>query len=226
MYIRSTVPELEFGAGTREARVTVADKITLRRRTVSTSVHSIITQNAHPLLRCLDELASSTLAVPHVRTSEASVRNAREGRAGLEEVGVGTHEDVGHHGTRARTRGEYTAGINAIVLNSVAHHGSDSEGIASLVVREGRRAVNVPASSRVGRIGVDDNEAVRISEVGVLGTLKVRLGGTRAVMHGDDERWWVGQLRRLVDEHLYAGWVGAEVGDLLELASCGKRADS
>ena len=66
---------------------------------------------------------------------------------------------------------------------------------------------------------------MRIGLVGILSTLEVGLSGTRAVMHRDDEGGWVGELGGFVDEHLDACGVRAEVRDLLELTSSGKRAN-
>lgn len=182
--------------------------------------------DTYPLLRGLNELTSGALTVPQTGSSEASVRDAREGRSSCEQVGVGTHEDVGHHGARAGARREDASRIDTIRLDGVANHGGNGLRIASGVVRERRGSVDIPTSSRVGCVGVDDYEAVGVCEVRVLGALEVRLSGTLAVVHGDDERWRAGKARWLVQEHLHACRVGPEVRDLLELPSCGERANS
>jgi hypothetical protein len=62
---------------------------------------------------------------------------------------------------------------------------------------------------------------VAVSEVGVLSATEISLSGSGAVVHSDDERWWTRKPGGLVDKHLHAGGVSAEVADLLELTSGG-----
>lgn len=149
-------------------------------------------KTTHPLLSSLNKLTGRALAVPQVGTSEATVRDTRESGSGLEKIRVGTHEDIRHHGSRTGTRGEDTARVNAIVLDSVADHRGDSERVATLVMRESRCGVDIPASSRVGGVGVDDYETMRVGKVGVLSAGEVCLRCARAVVHGDNERRGVG----------------------------------
>jgi len=78
--------------------------------------------------------------------------------------------------------------------------------------------MHIPASSRVGCVGVDNHEAlVRVRKVGVVGASEVGLGGTSAVVHGDDEGGVRHETSGLVLVHLDVGGVAAEVGNLNQL---------
>ena len=78
--------------------------------------------------------------------------------------------------------------------------------------------MNIPASSRVGSIRVDDDKAMLVSKLPVWCARKVGLGGAGAVV-GCDENWGVGggcDLIRDIDVHANVGGVRAKIGDLLE----------
>lgn len=78
--------------------------------------------------------------------------------------------------------------------------------------------VDIPAPSRVRRVGVDDDEPVLVGELAVGCAAEVCLGGTSAVM-GSDENWGVGRGGNLVgnvNKHSDIGRVCAKVVDLLK----------
>lgn len=74
-----------------------------------------------PLRRRLAELAVGALVVPsrgvlrrgRAGDVEAAVGHTRVDRAGLEDVGVGAHEDVRHHGAGAGAGHEYAVDVSA-----------------------------------------------------------------------------------------------------------------
>lgn len=167
----------------------------------------------------LRELAIGTLVVPHPRAREASVRYTRKGGTSTENVGVGAREDVGHHGARRRAGHEDARGVDAPVLDRIAHHVRDAERVAAGVMRERCVGVHVPTSSAVGRVGVDHDELVRVGEVGVLRAGEVRLCGAGAVVHRNDQRWVGGETRGADVVEANPCWVVSKVtGELLELA--------
>lgn len=61
---------------------------------------------------------------------------------------------------------------------------------------------DIPASSLVRRLGVDDNETVLVGELCVGRTSVVSIGSARAVVDGNDDRRLSSKLVRDVDEHL------------------------
>lgn len=179
----------------------------------------------YPLLRSLDELASSTLAIPEVGALEARVGDAREGSTRREDVGVRSHKHVRHHSTGRRASGEDTRRVDTPVRDGIANGGNNAEGVAASVVCQCLSGVHVPALTGAGgSVGVEENVAVLVGEGGVLGAGEVCLGGTRAVVHGDDERGWVRELGGLVVEHADVRWVGAPVVELYQLSGGGERA--
>lgn len=88
--------------------------------------------------------------------------------------------------------------------------------VASTVVGERGRRRDIPASAAVGRLGVDDDIAVCLSQLGILSALVVGRSSATAVVNGDDDGGLGGELVGNVDVHLDARGVGTEVGDLLE----------
>lgn len=98
-----------------------------------------------PLLRSLDILAIST-AVPPARRilrrggalhEEAPVGDARVGRPGLEDVRVGAHEDLCHHGAGGGAGDVDAVGVAAVFGHGVGDHVGDGLGVAAAVVGEG-----------------------------------------------------------------------------------------
>jgi hypothetical protein len=99
---------------------------------------------------------------------------------------------------------------------------------------------DVPASSRVWRLRVDDDETVLLGEFGVRRAGVVGIGSALAVVDGNDDRGLSSELVRDVDVHLGLRWmsvserscvaidertnvgrVGSIVGNLLQ--RCGQR---
>lgn len=195
----STVPDLHPWPGAGVSRVSRADKVS-------------------PLLSRQRLGSTSTLVVPHASSREASVGDTGERRAGGKEIGIGAHEDVGHHRTRRRASREHPVLIDAMVLNGKTHSAGNSQRVSSSIVGEGSVGVDIPASSAVGGVRVEDDEGlVLVGEVGVLGAAEVRLGSTRAVVHCDDQSRVGDDASRLVEVHPHIGGVGAEAVDLLQL---------
>ena len=76
--------------------------------------------------------------------------------------------------------------------------------------------VHVAVLATVWHIWVDDEEAMRVREVGELRAGEEDLGGARAEVHRDDERRGRGELGGLVHEHPGVGRVRPKGRDLLE----------
>jgi len=179
----------------------------------------------YPLLTSHGRHTGSAVVVPHTRTLEARVGDTSKGSTSDEQVGVGTRQDVGHHRARRSTGHEDLILGNAPVLDGIPHDGGNGERITTAVVCKSFSAVDIPAASRVGSVGVDDHEAlVRVGKVGVVGAGKVCLGGTGAVMHGDDKGWVGYEACGLVRVHFDVGGVAAKVGDLNQLVLGGESA--
>lgn len=70
---------------------------------------------------------------------------------------------------------------------------------------------DIPASSLVRGLGVDDDEAVLVGELCVGRTSVVGLGGTGAVVDGNDDRRLSSKLVRDVDVHLGLQWMSVIV---------------
>jgi len=172
-----------------------------------------------PRLRRLTALPRRALRIPHAGPREAAVGHTGKGGAGGEKVRVRARQHVRHHGAGAGAGHEDAGGVGAVLLDRVADHACDAEGVAAGIVRQSRGAVDVPAVAGVGGVGVDDDEAVLVGERGVAGTGVVGLGGAAAVVHRDDDVGVALEGVGHVDVHLGAGGVGAEVGDLRQRGS-------
>jgi hypothetical protein len=146
----------------------------------------------------------------------------------------------GHHSARAATSHEDTAGIALVLVESVSDHVGDRVAVAATVVGERSLGRDIPASSRVGGLRVDDDETVLLSQFGVRRASVVGVGSALAVVDGNDDRGLSSKLVRDVDVHLGLRWVsvlvrsciaigertnvgrvGSIVGDLLQ--RCGQR---
>ena len=88
--------------------------------------------------------------------------------------------------------------------------------VASTVVGEGGIGRNIPAGTVVGRLGIDDNVAICLSQRGILGTSVVGRSRAGAVVNSNDDGGLAGEVVGDIDVHLDARGVGAEVSDLLE----------
>jgi len=74
------------------------------------------------LLTSHGRYTGSTVVVPHTRTLEAGVWDTSKGSTSDEQVGVGTGQDVGHHGTRRGTGHEDLVLGDTPVLDGVPHN--------------------------------------------------------------------------------------------------------
>lgn len=101
-----------------------------------------------PLGRGFGKLASRARITPRVCSGETGVRNTGECGAGLENVGVGAEQHVGHHGTRTDAGGEDTGGVGRVSGDGVSYHVSDREGVAAAIVGESGGRVYIPAATR------------------------------------------------------------------------------
>lgn len=205
-FVAGAVVDGDLGTGSVVAWVSGADEIT-------------------PLLGGLGEVAVGAVGVPHAGGGEAAVWDTGEGSSSLEEVWVGSHEDLGHHSTGGGSGGIDTGGVDAVCVDGVANEGGDTAGISSSIVREGGGGSDIPAPSGVWGLWVDDDELVDIGKVLVGSVGVVGVGGTSTVM-GSYEKSWVGSnIVRNVDVETDIVGVGVlggvEVGDLGELGSEG-----
>jgi len=116
-----------------------------------------------PLSSSFRELALSTLGVPHTTSGETTERNTRPGGPSSENIRIGAHQHVGHHRSGTDTDGEDTGGIGLVGADSVLDHVDDGQGISTAVVSESCRGVNIPASTDIRGIGVNDDEPVLVS---------------------------------------------------------------
>ena len=91
-----------------------------------------------PLRASEDELALSALGVPAVLRliglGEAAKGNTGVDDAGLEDVGVGTSKDAGHHCAGGRADGEDTVGVDAPIGDGEPRCGGNPDGVATPVV--------------------------------------------------------------------------------------------
>lgn len=98
-----------------------------------------------PLLGGLGDLAVGALVVPSrgflggggTLDVEASVRNTGVDGTGLENVGVGSDEDVGHHGTRAGSGNENSLGVSTVLVDCVLDHVDDGLAVTTAIVLQG-----------------------------------------------------------------------------------------
>ena len=175
-----------------------------RARASVAGVHGL--GDSAPVLRGADHFTLGAAAVPSIGLVgggvEASGGNSGVNNGGLEQLGVGCGHDVlsinhlllantpetvqflgvihGHHGTRARSGDEDLAGVHLVLLGSPVDHVGDRVAVTTTVVGQSSLGADIPASSAVGAFGVDDNEAILLSQLSVRGASVVSLGGTSA----------------------------------------------
>ena len=132
------MPELDLGAGPGIAGVGGAHEVA-------------------PLLRGLDALAVGAGVVPHAGAGEAGEGNACKGGNSGEDVRVGAGEDLREHGAGGEAGGKDPRGVAVVLLQGVADHVDNREGVTAGVVLEGGVGVHVPTVAGVGGIRVDDD---------------------------------------------------------------------
>lgn len=177
-----------------------------------------------PLLRRLDQGATRALVVPAwgilARLSafdvEAAIGDARVGGAGLEDIRVGTGEDIGHHGARAGAGGVHAVRIAAEVGHGVLDHVDDSQAVAAALVGQRGGRGDIPAAAGRRCIGVDHDEPVGVGQCGVLGPAEVGVGGAGAVVDCHDNGRRCGHTRRHVHVHAGVSWSIGEGRDLFQ----------
>lgn len=125
-----------------------------------------------------------------------------------------------HHGTTAGSRNEDLGSIDLVLGDGPLDHVRDGAAVAAAVVGQGGLAADIPAGSRVGRAGVDDNEAILLCKLGVGAAGVVGLGGTSAVVDSHNNTGLGRKLLGHVDEESSLGGRGAEVGHLGEGSRC------
>jgi hypothetical protein len=149
------------------------------------------------------------------------------------------HCTYGHHSTRAAASDKDTASITLVLVKSVSNHVGDRVAVAATIVGERSLGRDIPASSLVRRLGVDDDETVLLGEFGVRRASVIGIGSALAVVDGNNDRGLSSELVRDVDVHLglrcvsvserlynaiertNVGRVGSIVGHLLQ--RCGQR---
>lgn len=148
-FVVGSVPQLHSRSGSGEAWVSVANQVT-------------------PLGRGFGGLAIRARRVPCGGSGKAGERNTGECSTGLEDVGVGTNQDVGHHATRAVAGDEDTVGVGRIFGDGVADHVSDGEGVTTAIVGESGGRGNIPAASRDDRVGIASSSTKSQFDIRVL----------------------------------------------------------
>jgi hypothetical protein len=125
-----------------------------------------------------------------------------------------------HHGTTARACDKNLGGIRLVLLQSPLNHVCNGVAVTATLMSQCLLAANVPAGARVGRAGVDDNEAILLGKGLVRAASIVRLCGTTAVMNGYNNTRRCGELLWHIDVEGGLGWGVAERCDLLEATRC------
>jgi len=97
-----------------------------------------------------------------VAAGEAGEGDARVCGAGLEDLRVRAHHDVGHHGARGGAHDEDLVLVAVELAEREVDHADDAGRVARAAVRQGAGVVDVPAVAVLGGLRVDDNEAVVI----------------------------------------------------------------
>ena len=177
-----------------------------------------------PLLRRLDQGAARALVVPawgilawlRAFNVEAAIRDARVGGSGLEDIRVGTSEDVGHHGARAGAGGVHAVCISAKVGHGVLDHVDDGQAVAAAFVGQGGSRGDVPAAAGRRCIRVYHDEAVGVGQCGILGAAEVGVGSAGAVVDCHDDGRRCGYTRRHVNVHAGVSWSIGEGRDLFQ----------
>lgn len=108
----------------------------------------------------------------------------------------------GHHGAGAASSDEDAAGVSLVLAESVGDHVGDGVAVAAAIVSQGGLGRDIPASALVRRLGVDDDEAVLVGELGVRRAGVVSLGSTGAVVDSNDDGRLRSKLVGHVDVHL------------------------
>lgn len=85
-------------------------------------------------------------------------------------MGVSAHS---HHSTRRRARDENLGRVGLVSLQGIANHVGDAVAVGAAIVSHGSFGADVPASSTVGTLGIDDDEALLIRKLGIRRTLVV-----------------------------------------------------
>jgi hypothetical protein len=112
------------------------------------------------------------------------------------------HCTYGHHSARTAASHKDTASIALVLVKSVSDHVSDRVAVATTIVGERSLGRDIPASSRVRRLRVDNDETVLLGEFGVRRAGVVGVGSALAVVDGNDDRGLSSELVRDVDVHL------------------------
>lgn len=116
-FVIGSMPQLHSWAGAGVPRVCVPDQVA-------------------PLRGGFGRLTTRTGAVPCARASKAGEGDTGKGRAGLEDIWVGTDQDIGHHAAGAVAGDEDTVGVGRVSSDGIANHVADRERVTTAIVLE------------------------------------------------------------------------------------------
>lgn len=114
-------------------------------------------------------------------------------------------EAYGHHGSRATARNENLLSITRVLLQSVLHHVSNTVAVAASIMRQSRLGRNIPATTLIRRLGINDNKPMLVGEFGVGRAGVIGVSGAGAVVDRDDDGGLVGEGVRDIDVHFCLG---------------------
>lgn len=81
-----------------------------------------VTNEVTPCLCGTRLLALSTLGIPHARSTEATEWNTSKRGSSLENIGISTHQDLGHHSTRRAASDINTLRVGLVLVKSICNH--------------------------------------------------------------------------------------------------------
>lgn len=123
-----------------------------------------------PLLRSLDEQTLRALAVPFCWSGETTIWNTSPSASSSEDVGVGTHHQLGEHATGRHAGDVDLAGISVVLPESPFDHVDNGKRVTSAIVGQAGSASDIPALGRSWSGWEDDDITVDIGIVCILGT--------------------------------------------------------
>lgn len=144
--------------GIKDLVLSAVPNLNLRTNASKTGVR--IADHVAPFSGNLDDKTVGTRIVPNIRASKASERNTGEGGATGNKIGVGSRKVDRHGGTGGKTSCKYLGWIDAVVIDYILDLRGNAEGVTATIVQESARSVHVPASTRIGRLGVKNNPSI------------------------------------------------------------------
>lgn len=104
-----------------------------------------------------------------------------------------------HHSTTAGASNKNLGRVCLVLLERPLDHVGNGVGVSATFVTEGLLAAHIPAGTRMGRTGVDDNEAILLRQRLVRAAVEVCLRCASAIMDGDNDSRGGSKLLRNVD---------------------------